>query len=84
MLCYAVYLAGMAAVGHYWQRWGRSTTPGSPSRSAARVWHWTLIRTRDRDGCFRAFLHNHWLGLAVFAGIALDFAVRAGAWPRTL
>ena len=36
------------------------------------VYHWTLIRGRDRDRCFRAFLHNHWFGLAVFAGIALD------------
>lgn len=31
-----------------------------------------LIRFRDRDACFKAFLNNHWAGLAVFAGIALD------------
>jgi 4-hydroxybenzoate polyprenyltransferase len=35
-----------------------------------------LARNRDRDGCFKAFLHNHWVGAAVFAGIALDLALR--------
>ena len=40
------------------------------------VWHYTLIRTRSRDGCFKAFRLNHWLGFTVFAGIALAFAVR--------
>jgi 4-hydroxybenzoate polyprenyltransferase len=30
------------------------------------------IRDRSREGCFRAFRHNHWIGLAVFAGVALD------------
>ncbi|KQU78350.1 MULTISPECIES: 4-hydroxybenzoate octaprenyltransferase [unclassified Rhizobacter] len=35
-------------------------------------WHWTLIRTRTRDGCFRAFRLNHWLGFAVFAGVLLS------------
>ena len=48
------------------------------------MWHFWLIRTRERNRCFRAFLHNHWLGLAVFAGIAADFAVRARAWPQSL
>ena len=33
------------------------------------VWHGTLIRTRSRDGCFKAFRLNHWVGLAVFFGI---------------
>lgn len=32
-----------------------------------------LIRNRDRDGCFHAFLNNHWVGLAVFAGIAAHY-----------
>ena len=31
-----------------------------------------LIRDRDRDGCFKAFLNNNWLGLSVFCGIILD------------
>ena len=48
------------------------------------LFHWTLIRRRERASCFRAFLHNHWLGLAVFAGVALDYAVRLRAWPRAL
>jgi 4-hydroxybenzoate polyprenyltransferase len=34
------------------------------------VWHATLIRTRSRDGCFKAFRVNHWVGFAVFLGVA--------------
>ncbi len=33
------------------------------------AWHYTLIRDRSRDGCFRAFRLNHWVGFAVFAGV---------------
>jgi 4-hydroxybenzoate polyprenyltransferase len=40
------------------------------------AWHYTLIRERQRDGCFKAFRLNHWLGFTVFAGIALSFAFR--------
>ena len=40
------------------------------------AWHYTLIRDRSRDGCFRAFRLNHWLGFAVFVGIVVDFALR--------
>jgi len=39
------------------------------------VWHFTLIRSRSREGCFKAFRLNHWLGVAVFAGIAASYAV---------
>ncbi|WP_372525861.1 4-hydroxybenzoate octaprenyltransferase [Piscinibacter sp.] len=35
-------------------------------------WHYTLIRGRSREGCFRAFRLNHWVGFAVFAGIVTD------------
>jgi len=41
---------------------------------AQAAWHYTLIRGRTRDGCFKAFRLNHWLGMTVFAGIALGFA----------
>jgi 4-hydroxybenzoate polyprenyltransferase len=81
MACYAVYLGGMAWVGAA-RGFGPLYYCGLAAALACALWHWKLIRTRTRDGCFRAFLHNHWLGLAVFAGVALDFAVRARAWPR--
>lgn len=37
------------------------------------AWQQWLIRKRDRDGCFRAFLNNNWFGLVIFVGIALHF-----------
>jgi len=39
------------------------------------AWHGWLIRDRSRDGCFKAFRLNHWLGFTVFAGIGLAYAV---------
>ena len=44
--------------------------------AAQALWHFTLIRSRTREGCFKAFRLNHWLGFAVFAGTALDLALR--------
>ncbi len=41
------------------------------------LWQQWLIRKREGPGCFRAFLHNHWVGLVIFAGIVLDYAGRA-------
>jgi 4-hydroxybenzoate polyprenyltransferase len=38
------------------------------------LYHYTLIRERDRMKCFAAFRHNNWLGAALFAGVALDYA----------
>jgi len=38
------------------------------------LWHIWLIHKRQRDNCFKAFRLNHWLGLTVFAGIALSYA----------
>ncbi len=40
------------------------------------LWHFTLIRTRTREGCFKAFRVNHWLGATVFAGIAGSYLLR--------
>ena len=40
------------------------------------AWHWQMIRGRTRDGCFRAFRLNHWIGLTLFLGIATDLALR--------
>jgi 4-hydroxybenzoate polyprenyltransferase len=75
MLFYAVFLAS-------WALLGRSLGLGWPFfagiavAAAQAAWHWTLIRDRSRDGCFKAFRVNHWLGFAVFAGVVADFALR--------
>ena len=37
------------------------------------LYHYTLIKNRQREACFKAFLHNNWFGAAVFSGIAADF-----------
>ena len=36
-------------------------------------YHWFLIRSRTREGCFKAFMHNNWVGAAVFAGVAFSY-----------
>ena len=38
------------------------------------VWHHRLIRSRSREGCFKAFRLNHWLGFSVFVGVVLAFS----------
>jgi 4-hydroxybenzoate polyprenyltransferase len=40
------------------------------------AYEFVIARGRQREACFRAFLHNHWVGLVVFAGIAADLALR--------
>jgi len=68
---YAAYLGVWGAVlsasnlGNLW-------TLGLAAAGAQALWHFALIRRRSRDGCFKAFRLNHWLGFAVFAGIALS------------
>ena len=37
------------------------------------AWHFLLIKDRTRDGCFKAFRLNHWVGFAAFVGVALSF-----------
>ena len=39
------------------------------------VWEFWYTRDRDPQRCFKAFLHNHWAGLAIFVGIVLDYAL---------
>ena len=39
------------------------------------VWHFGLIRQRTREGCFKAFRLNHWLGFSVFAGVVLGYSL---------
>jgi 4-hydroxybenzoate polyprenyltransferase len=75
MLCYALALSLIAAVGwHYDLRaWFAA---GWLIAGACAMYHFKLIRQRDRAGCFAAFKHNNWLGAALFIGMALDYAMR--------
>jgi 4-hydroxybenzoate polyprenyltransferase len=80
-LCYAIYLGAMMLVG-FRNAMGTIYYLGLAVAFAFAVQHLWWIRTRERDACFRAFLDNHWLGFAVFSGVALDFAVHLHRWPR--
>ncbi len=44
--------------------------------AACFAWEFWATRRREPLVCFKAFLHNHWAGLAIFLGIVLDYALR--------
>ena len=76
MAFYAVYLGIWALLGaRIGLGWGYYA--GLAVAAGQALWHYTLIRGRTREGCFLAFKQNHWLGFAVFAGVALDAAWRS-------
>jgi 4-hydroxybenzoate polyprenyltransferase len=75
MLFYGLYLLSWALLGRALGL-GAIYLLGIAVAAAQAVWHFTLIRQRQREGCFKAFRLNHWLGFSVFAGVALDLALR--------
>jgi 4-hydroxybenzoate polyprenyltransferase len=81
MACYAGMLAILAYIGFAeglpWPYYA-----GLAVAAAMMGYHYTLIRGRSRAGCFKAFLHNNWVGGAIFAGILVAYA-STGAWPVT-
>ena len=80
MLSYLAFLGILAGLG-LWIKAGPWFFGGLLVAAAMAGYHYTLIRQRDRAGCFAAFMHNNWLGAAVFAGIVLDHGFRLNAWP---
>ena len=75
MACYGAYLSLLLllgdAIGAGWPYY-----LGCGLAFGFALYHYMLIRERTRDGCFRAFRHNNWVGFAVFVGTALDYALR--------
>ena len=75
MLFYAVYLLGNLWLLHNqglgWPQWFSIEIAGVQA-----FWHFGMIYKREREGCFRAFRMNHWLGATVFAGIAWGLHLR--------
>ncbi|HDR8992086.1 4-hydroxybenzoate polyprenyltransferase [Burkholderia vietnamiensis] len=77
MLCYAVTLGIYAWIGAtlgfglaFWAGWAAAL--------GCALYHYTLIKDRERMPCFAAFRHNNWLGGVLFAGIAAHY-LAAGA-----
>ncbi len=75
MLCYGLMLLILALFGRA-HGMGWVFYAGLIVAAGCMGYHYTLIRGREGKPCFRAFLHNNWVGAAIFAGIALDFAMR--------
>jgi 4-hydroxybenzoate polyprenyltransferase len=67
---YAAYLVVWGAVlnapHHLWVQAGLALA------AMQAAWHFVLIKDRTRDGCFKAFRLNHWVGFTVFAGLAVS------------
>lgn len=74
MACYAVTLILLAVAGQM-TGMGAAYYLGLLAASFIALHHYRLIKNRQRDACFRAFLHNNWFGAAVFSGIVLDFLI---------
>jgi 4-hydroxybenzoate polyprenyltransferase len=72
MASYAAMLAILTAIGAM-LRLAWPYNAGLAAAGAMMVYHWFLIRGRTREGCFRAFRHNNWVGAAIFAGIVFSY-----------
>jgi len=75
MACYAATLAIIGGVG-YALHLGWPFYAGLGVAAAIMGLHYTWIRGRERMSCFKAFLHNNYVGLAIFVGIALSFLIK--------
>ena len=75
MLSYAAMLAVFVFIGMKLQ-FGLYYYLGLLAAGCIMLYHYSLIRGRTREGCFKAFRHNNWVGGAVFAGIAANYVWR--------
>ena len=75
MASYVAFLSLMIIVGRIIGA-GWPFYSGCAVAASFAIYHFVLIRSRSRDGCMRAFRHNNWVGAAIFAGTALDYALR--------
>jgi 4-hydroxybenzoate polyprenyltransferase len=66
-LVWASVLSAQAPTSSYWS--------GIALAAVQAIWHVCLIKGRERDACFKAFRLNHWLGLTMFLGVALSYAL---------
>jgi 4-hydroxybenzoate polyprenyltransferase len=77
LVAQALFLSIMTVIGR-WQRLDSLFFVGLAVAAGLILYQYWLIRGRDRNRCFRAFRNNNWVGLAVFAGLALDLHFKSG------
>jgi 4-hydroxybenzoate polyprenyltransferase len=75
MASHAIFVAMMVFIGR-WQFMGPVYYAGLAVAAWLVYRQYRLVRTRERDACFKAFLDNNWVGFAIFVGIAVDVFVR--------
>lgn len=75
MLCYATMLGILGWIGHHIHL-GWPFFLGLAVAAILASYHFTLIRHREPAKCFAAFLHNNWVGAAIFAGLATSYAIK--------
>lgn len=75
MLCYGIALALLAMAG-LMAGLGLAYFVGLAVAEGIALHHYKLIKDRNREKCFEAFLHNNWLGAAVFIGLVVNYWVR--------
>jgi 4-hydroxybenzoate polyprenyltransferase len=76
---HALFLTFMVAIG-WWQFLGILYYIGLIIAAGLVHHQYRLIRTRERDACFKAFLNNNWIGCAIFIGLAADLYFRIRLW----
>jgi 4-hydroxybenzoate polyprenyltransferase len=74
--CYAIMLGLLVYVGKF-LGFGRLYFIGLGVALLLVCRQYVLIRLRDKSSCFKAFLHNNWIGLAIFIGLALEYYSRS-------
>jgi 4-hydroxybenzoate polyprenyltransferase len=75
MVCYKIALVLLAVVG-LMASLGMAYYLGLMVAEGIALYHYSLIKNRNRDDCFKAFLHNNWFGAVVFLGLVVDYGLR--------
>ena len=74
MICYGVTLLLLMIAGK-WLALSYVYFVGLGVATGIAIYHYYLIRSRQKAPCFKAFLHNNWFGFAVFTGLAAHYAI---------
>jgi 4-hydroxybenzoate polyprenyltransferase len=75
MLCYGITIS-LLVISGLMAGLGLPFFVGLTLALGIALYHFKLIKDRNREKCFAAFLHNNWLGATVFSGLVVDFIAR--------